>query len=75
MPAKSLKLNHTIKLIRELNAEIDKVEVKIKKIMDILNSPITTIPGISCSMGAIIISEIGDCNRFPSPDKILAYVG
>ena len=34
MPAKSLKLKHTIKLIRELAIEIDEIEAAIKRIMD-----------------------------------------
>lgn len=75
MPAKSLELKHTIKLIKELNAEIDEIDIEIQKIMDNIASPITTIPGIGCSMGAMIISEIGDFSRFSSPDKILAYAG
>ena len=75
MPAKSLELKHTIKLIRELDAEIDEIENEIKTIMDAINSPILTIPGISYRMGAMIIAEIGDFDRFDSPDKILAYAG
>ena len=75
MPAKSLELKHTIKLIRELNSEIEEIESRIKIIMDNINSPITTIPGISYRMGAMIIAEIGDFNRFDTPDKILAYAG
>ena len=42
MPAKSLELKHTIRLIQELTSEI---------------------------------AEIGDFNRYDSPDKILAYAG
>ena len=75
MPAKSLELKHTIKLIRELDAEIEEIENEIKIIMDEINSPILTIPGINYRMGAMIIAEIGDFNRFDSPDKILAYAG
>lgn len=75
MAAKSLELKHTIKLIRELTVEIDEIDAEIKKMMDSIASPITTIPGIGYSMGAMIISEIGDFNRFSSPDKILAYAG
>ena len=75
MPAKSLELKHTIKLIRELDSEIDEIEAEIKSIMDEINSPILTIPGISHRMGAMIIAEIGDFNRFDSADKILAYAG
>lgn len=75
MPAKSLELKHTIKLIQEITAEIDEIEAEIKIIMDEIHSPILTIPGINYRMGAMIIAEIGDFNRFDSPDKILAYAG
>ena len=75
MPAKSLELKHTIKLIRELDAEIEEIETDIKTIMDEINSPILTIPGISYRMGAMILAEIGDFSRFDSPDRILAYAG
>lgn len=76
MPAKSLELKHTIKLIQELTIEIDEIEAEIKRIMDEqIHSPILTIPGISYRMGAMIISEIGDFSRFDSADKILAYAG
>ena len=76
MPAKSLELKHTIKLIQELTAEIDEIEAAIKQIMDNeIKSPILTIPGISYRMGAMILAEIGDFSRFDSADKILAYAG
>lgn len=76
MPVKSLELKHTIKLIQELTSEIDEIEAAIKQIMDEeIKSPILTIPGISYRMGAMIIAEIGDFNRFDSADKILAYAG
>ena len=75
MPAKSLELKHTIKLIRELDAEIEEIENEIKIIMDKINSPILSIPGISYRMGAMIIAEIGDFSQFTSPDKILAFAG
>ncbi len=73
--AKALELKHTISLIRELNSEINEIEKEIKSIMDKINSPITTIPGISYHMGAMIIAEIGDFNNFDNPDKILAFAG
>ena len=75
MPAKSLELKHTIKLIRELDSEIEEIESEINHLMDKIASPILSIPGISYRMGAMIIAEIGDFSRFDSPDKILAYAG
>lgn len=75
MPAKSLELQHTIRLIRELDAEIEEIETAIQDIMEEMNSPITTIPGIGYRMGAMILAEVGDFSRFDSPDKLLAYAG
>ena len=75
MPAKELELKHTVKLIQELDSEIDEIEIRIKEIMDEMDTPILTIPGISYRMGAMILAEIGDFERFSSPDKILAYAG
>lgn len=75
MTAKSLKLRHTIRLIRELDAEIEEIEAALQHIMDELHSPITTIPGIGFRMGAMILVEVGDFSRFDSPDKVLAYAG
>ena len=75
MPTKALELKHTIKLIKEFNNEIAEIESAIQSIMDKIASPITTIPGISIRMAAMIIAEIGDFNNFDSPDKILAFAG
>ena len=62
-------------LIRELDAEIKDIEAAIQSMMDEMQSPITTIPGIGVRMGTMILAEIGDFSRFDSPDKILAYAG
>ena len=75
MPAKSMELQHTIRLIRELDKEIDEIEAAIKALVDEMAPPILTIPGIKYRMGAMILAEIGDFSRFDSPDKLLAYAG
>jgi transposase len=75
IPAKSLELKHTIHLIEILTSEIDEIEAAINSIMDTLDSPITTIPGLKNRMGAMILAEIGDFSRFDNPDQILAYAG
>ena len=75
MPAKSLELKHTIRLIRELDTEIEEIENAINSIMDEVHSPITTIPGIGTRMGAMILAEVGDFSNFDSADKVLAYAG
>ncbi len=40
MPAKSLELQHTIRLIRELDAEIEDIETAIQSMMDEIQSPL-----------------------------------
>lgn len=75
MPAKSLELKHTIQLIRILSEEIDEIESQIQEIMEKIQSPITSIPGLGFRMAAMILSEIGDFSKFDSPDKILAFAG
>lgn len=75
LPAKSLELKHTILLIQTLDEEIKEIEELINKIMDEVDAPITTIPGLKNRMGAMILAEIGDFTRFNNPDQILAYAG
>ena len=75
MPAKSLELKHTIRRIGELDAEIEEIEKEISSLMDEIQSPITSIPGMGIRMGAMILAEIGDFSCFDSADKILAYAG
>ena len=67
--------DHTIKLIQELTSEINEIEDSIQQIMDELNPPILSIPGMGVNSAAVILAEIGDFSNFSSPDKILAYVG
>lgn len=73
--AKSLELKHILKLIRELTFEIDEIESEIKRILDSIQSPILSIPGISYHMEAMILAEIGDFSRFDLFDKTLTYAG
>src|SRR5699024_12703122 len=75
LPATSLELPHTFRPIRELDDEIAEIEKQIQALMDELNSPITSIPGIGFRMAAMIFAEVGHFTRFDSPDKLLAYAG
>ena len=64
-----------IKQIDLLDSQINIIDGEIKQIMDEINSPILTIPGISYTLGAMIISEISDISNFSTPAKLLAYAG
>lgn len=75
IPAKSMELRHTINLIQEMNQEVCEIERDIKHLFDRMNTTILSIPGIGYNLGAMIIAEIGDFERFDSADKLLAYSG
>ena len=74
-PAIGTQIKMLIEQIQMLQKQIDLLDIDISNIMEQLNSPISSIPGIGIWLGAIIISEIGDINRFNSPKKLLAFAG
>lgn len=71
----SFELQQTIRLIQSVQKEIDELDKMIKAIVVELNTPLITIPGISYTLAAIILAEIGDIKRFNSPSKLLAFAG
>lgn len=73
--AKSLELRHTINRIQQIGEEISEIEIEIRKIMDTIDSPTVSIPGIGYTLAATIIAEVGDFSRFENADKILAFAG
>lgn len=74
-PSMCVQIRYLIKQIELLDEQIKSIDLEIKSIMDSLNSPIITIPGISYTLGSMIISEIGDIHRFSNATKLLAYAG
>lgn len=71
----AFELQQTIRLIQSVQAEIDALDSQIKEVMLEINSPIISIPGISYTLGAIILAEIGEVQRFDTPAKLLAFAG
>ena len=61
-----------LNLLEEQCQEIDK---EIETLMEQLPQHITSIPGVGAVTGAAILGEIGDINRFDSPEKLVAYAG
>ena len=73
--AKILELRHTIKLIQILDEEIAEIEERIQTHMPEIHSPIESISSIGTNLATVIETEVGDFQRFSSPDKILAFAG
>lgn len=74
-PSMVFQIQYLIKQIDLLDQQINTIDKEIKNIMDSIDSKILTIPGISYTLGATILSEIGDISRFSNPTKLLAYAG
>jgi len=73
--ATGFELKQTIRLIQNLDSEITILDNQIKITVDALDSPILSIPGIGYTLGAIILSEIGDIRNFSNPAKLLKFAG
>lgn len=74
-PADSLELKLLFDRIDVLEKQIKVVEKEILAAGRKANITIGTIPGVGEVQAMCIAAEIGDINRFSSPDKLLAYAG
>jgi transposase len=73
--AYAFELRQTIRIIQSVQSEIDVLDRKIKSIVKELDTPLLSIPGISYTLAAIILAEIGDIHNFPTPSKLQAFAG
>lgn len=74
-PSLSLQVKHAILQIELYDEQIAEVESLYKEILDKMNTPILTIPGMSYNQAAVIIGCIGDINRFEHSCQLLAFAG
>ncbi|MGN0729801.1 IS110 family transposase [Treponema sp.] len=71
----SLMIKQMIEQIELVERQIQELEQLIAEYFNSFNTKITQIPGIGPVLGASILSEIGDINRFSSSKKLAAYAG
>ena len=74
-PAVSFRLVQDIKALEFLTEQIDEVNEQIKLLLDEMDNPIMTIPGVGIEIGPSLIAEIGNIENFESSSKLLAYAG
>jgi len=74
-PALAFELQQTIRLILSVQSEIILLDKQIRSIVEESHTPLLSIPGISYTLAAIIIAEIGDISCFSTPAKLLAFAG
>lgn len=75
MDSFSLQIKMLIGQISFIQNQVLDVEKEIEILLEKLDSPITTIPGIGSVNAATILGEIGDIKRFSNPSKLVAYAG
>ena len=71
------RINGYLHLIESLDSEIKDVSKKIMMLAkeDEMASLLMTIPGIGYYSALLIVSEIGDINRFPDSYHLCSYAG
>lgn len=74
-PALTLQIEQAIAQIDLFTLQRNQVDEQIAVLMDELDSVIMSVPGIGYLNGAMILSGIGNIERFSHPSKLLAYAG
>ena len=70
-----IEMHCMLQQIEFLEAQCEQVEIKIEELMISIPHHVTTIPGVGLVTGAMFLAEIGDIQRFPSIEKLVAYAG
>jgi transposase len=73
--ALSFELVQVIESILFYERQISVLDKQLAVLVKAMGTPLLSIPGIGCTLAAIILAEIGDVTRFASPDKLLAFAG
>ncbi len=71
----SFQIKQLMEQIVFLENQLSELEEQITMLLHETNQYITTISGIGDALGAIIVSEIGDINRFERPNQLVAFAG
>jgi len=71
----SFMLKQFVEQIRFLEKQVAEIDTMIASYLSKFNTLITTITGVGNTLGASIISEIGDIERFESSEKLAAFAG
>ena len=71
----AFQIKQTIETILFFDKQIEFYNKEIASIMKKDGQVILSIPGVGETTGAMILSEIGNINKFSSADKLLAFAG
>jgi transposase len=71
----SFQLRLLLEQMKFIEQQVSDTEKQIKTLMEKIASPITSITGIGPVLGAVILGEIGDIERFESAKSLVSYAG
>lgn len=71
----AFQIRQLVEQMEFLERQVTELEAQISSLLKQTGSYIITIPGIGDTLGAIILSEIGDIHRFNAPNKLVAFAG
>jgi transposase len=74
-PALSFELQQTIRLVQNIQTELDLLDGRIKVVVKSTGTPLLTVPGIGHILAGIMLAEIGAIERFQTPAQLLAFAG
>ena len=73
--ALEFELKQTLQAIRYFEKLMTEINTEIQALMDKLDQVITSVPGISTTLGSIILAEIRNIENFRNPNQLLAFAG
>lgn len=72
-------LRDLLRELRDLERRIEETEKYLVRLVEERFGEslklLQTIPGVSAEQAAVILAELGDVNRFPTVDKVVAFAG
>jgi len=71
----SFEIKLVMQTIEFLQGQLAELDTKIATLLKETGTYITSITGIGPVLGAAILGEIGDINRFEGPENLVAYGG
>jgi len=71
----SFEIKSLVAQLEFIERQIDEADLMIRELLDGIEPLVLTIPGISYAIGAQIVAEIGDINRFDNSDALVSFAG
>lgn len=75
LDSSKLHMRLLLEQLEFLGCQLKQIDLALAKLMQKLECPLSSIPGIGDTLAAMILAEIGDIKRFQGAKKLVAYAG